>query len=53
MGGKGNDEVKYQARKFVTLLNDKIDAMKKDQLYDDIFHIGIKENNSNVRKNLK
>ena len=41
MGGEVTTEVKYKAGKFVPLLNDNINAMKKDQLYADIIYIYI------------
>ena len=52
-GGEGATEVKYQARKLITLSNDKIDAMKKDQLYADILQRGIKEKKSTTKKSIK
>ena len=42
MAEEGNYEFKYQAGKFVLILNGNIDAMKKYHLYDDHLHRGIK-----------
>ena len=41
MGGEGRVEVEYQSGKFVLILNDNTDAMKKYNVYDDNFQIGI------------
>ena len=40
--GRGRIEAEDQAGKFVPLKNDKINAMKKKKLYDEIFQRGIK-----------
>ena len=53
MGGERHVEVEDQARKLVLLSNENIDATKKDNLYADILHRGIKENNSTNKKSLK
>ena len=53
MGGERHVEVEDQARKLVLLSNDNIDETKKDNLYADILHRGIKENNSTNKKSLK
>ena len=37
MGGEGHVEVEYKAGKFVPLSNEKINTMKKDSFYADIF----------------
>ena len=42
MVGEGHFEVEDQAGKFVSLSNDKIDVMEKDDLYAEILQRGIK-----------
>ena len=42
VGGEEHDEVGYQVGKFVPISNHKIDTMKKDYFYAEIFEIGIK-----------
>ena len=42
MGGKGQVEVEYHARKFVPISNDKINSMKKDGYYAKFLQRGIK-----------
>ena len=53
MGGEVTAEVKEQDGMFVPLSNYRINAMKKYQLYADIFQRGIKENKSTVNNYLK
>ena len=53
MVGEENVKVKYQDGKFITLSSYKINAMKKNYLYGDIFQRCIKENKSTVNKSLK
>ena len=52
MVGEGHSEVEDQAGKFVIIYNDKIYAMNQDQLYTNIFQIGIKENKYTVKNGL-
>ena len=53
MGGEGHVEVEDKSRKLVLLSNENIDATKKDNLYADILHRGIKENMYTNKKSLK
>ena len=40
MGGEGTSEVKYQAVKFIPLSNNKVNVIKKEQFYSNIFRKG-------------
>ena len=42
MVGEGHVEAEYQSGKFIPISYEKIDETKKDNLYADIFHRGIK-----------
>ena len=53
MGGAVHVEVEDQARKFVPLSNAIIYAIKKDNLYAEIFQRGIKEKKSTNKNYLK
>ena len=52
VGMEGATEVEDQSGKSVTLSNENIDAMNKDQLYHDILNREIKGNNSTAKKDL-
>ena len=52
VGMEGATEVEDQSGKSVTLSNENIDAMNKDQLYHDILNREIKVNNSTAKKDL-
>ena len=53
IGEEGANKLKDQAGKFIPLLNNMINSMKKEQLYAEIFQIGIKYNKYTVKKSLK